>query len=385
MLISSWKYFLAILGITASTWGSLTHHLALTMTIAALAAGVMMATVAIERTSPQELTDRDEDSDISRRTSNRIRTLVIGADTVGRQLAEELEATGRYAVVGFIEDDEPGEIEGRWSVVGRRATTIEVIREHRVQEVFLAHAPTWQQRLADELAGSCPHVGVSIVPSPYEALLQIGNVESLGDIALVRMSTETRRPSDGIKRGLDILGALMGLVLLSPLLLLVGILIKLTSPGSAIFAQERVGRFGRSFLIYKFRTMMKNAEEATGPVLSSGKKDARLTALGRWLRLFRIDELPQLWNVLRGEMSLVGPRPERPCFVENYERMMPSYARRHQVRPGITGLAQICGGYHTKARDKLRFDLIYVSHRSFWLDSSILLRTILVVVMPNRK
>ena len=129
--------------------------------------------------------------------------------------------------------------------------------------------------------------------------------------------------------------------------------------------------------------MVADAEASSGPVLANGTKDLRLTPLGKWLRLFRFDELPQLWNVLRGEMSLVGPRPERPVFVDKFLESVPAYAQRHLVRPGITGLAQVCGGYHTDARDKLRFDLIYVSHRSVWLDLSILLRTVLVVVLPN--
>ncbi len=130
--------------------------------------------------------------------------------------------------------------------------------------------------------------------------------------------------------------------------------------------------------------MVSDAESRTGPVLSSGREDSRLTSIGRWLRLFRFDELPQLWNVLRGEMSLVGPRPERPCFVEEFERTIPAYAKRHQVRPGITGLAQVLGGYHTDARDKLRFDLIYVSHQSLWMDLTILFRTVWVVVAPHK-
>ena len=131
--------------------------------------------------------------------------------------------------------------------------------------------------------------------------------------------------------------------------------------------------------------MVTDAETGTGPILARGTLDNRLTSIGKWIRLTRFDEVPQLWNVFRGEMSLVGPRPERPVFVDEFLLQTPAYAQRHQVRPGITGLAQICGGYHTDARDKLRFDLIYVSNYSLWLDLSILIRTILVVVLPNRE
>jgi len=170
------------------------------------------------------------------------------------------------------------------------------------------------------------------------------------------------------------------LVATAPLMLLVAALIKLTSPGPIIFAQERVGQLGRVFRLYKFRTMRQDAEAQTGPVLSMGSLDARMTPVGKWLRIFRIDELPQLWNVLRGEMSVVGPRPERPFFVEQFATRDPVYVRRHAVRPGITGMAQVLAGYHTDARDKLRFDLIYITHQSVGLDLKILWFTLVLIV-----
>ena len=179
--------------------------------------------------------------------------------------------------------------------------------------------------------------------------------------------------------------ALLGLLCLWPLLALVALLVKRTSPGPIIFAQERIGHHGKPFILFKFRTMRQDAELSTGPVLSPGDADCRLTPVGRALRRFRIDELPQLWNVLRGDMSLVGPRPERPYFVQQFEQIVPTYSHRHLARPGITGLAQVCGDYHTDARDKLRFDLIYVSHQSLWLDISILMRTVMVVLFPDRR
>jgi lipopolysaccharide/colanic/teichoic acid biosynthesis glycosyltransferase len=162
------------------------------------------------------------------------------------------------------------------------------------------------------------------------------------------------------------------------------LVVALTSPGPVLFVQERVGHRGRTFPLIKFRTMRIDAESATGPVLSAGKQDPRMTPVGRWLRLFRLDEIPQLINVVRGEMSLVGPRPERPHFVEQFAARNPVYLRRHGVRPGITGLAQLHGGYHTDARDKLRFDLFYAAHHSLLLDISVLARTVLkIVVRPD--
>jgi len=316
----------------------------------------------------------------------RIRALIIGAGEVGQTLAAHLEASGRYQVIGFVDDQldpiEASEIENE-KLLGTRRDTALLVKQYAIGEVFVAYAPTWQQRLAEQLAMESPDVSIRVVPSPYESMMHVGGVEHLGDIALVRLQTTPGRFTEVTKRTFDIVMALFGLTVTSPFLLVCGVLVRLTSRGPVIFAQERIGRYGKPFLVYKFRTMHHNAEQATGPVLATGKNDSRLTGVGRWLRLFRIDEIPQLWNVLRGEMSLVGPRPERPVFVEEFERQIPTYSKRHQVRPGITGLAQVYGGYHTDARDKLRFDLIYISHQSLWYDLTILFRTIQVVVFPK--
>ncbi|HLJ57948.1 MAG TPA: sugar transferase [Chthonomonadaceae bacterium] len=313
----------------------------------------------------------------------RRRVLVVGAGAVGCTLARNLMADGRYTVIGFVDDDIDGGADLEYPLLGSRSTIVSVIEQYRIDDVVLAYAPTWQQQLAEELTVCHPQVCVRIVPSPFEALLRVEDVESFGDIALVRLVTRTDGLKDVVKRALDILLSALGLVVLSPVLSLVALLVKLSSRGPVIFAQERTGRLGKTFVLYKFRTMIVDAETETGPILAKGRNDSRITPLGRWLRATRVDEIPQLWNVLRGDMSLVGPRPERPFFVRQFELQSPAYAQRHQVRPGITGLAQVCGGYHTDARDKLRFDLIYVSHYSVWLDISILLRTLLVVLKPS--
>ena len=314
--------------------------------------------------------------------SGKPRALIVGAGSVGQTLARHLQREGRFEIVGFVDDGaEP--TPAPWPLLGRRAQTEDLVDEYAVDEVFLAYAPTWQQALVERLTACYPEVGVRVVPSSYEAMLCSSRVESRGDIALVRIAGPERRPADGLKRLCDILTSVTVLLLCAPLMLAVAIAIRLTSPGPVFFVQERVGRSGRPFPLYKFRTMRHRAEESTGPTLSVGLRDTRLTGAGRWLRACRIDEIPQLWNVLRGEMSMVGPRPERACFTQKFERATPTYARRHQVRPGITGLAQVCGGYHTDARDKLRFDLLYITHRSPWLDLSIMARTVLVVFLPG--
>jgi sugar transferase (PEP-CTERM system associated) len=174
------------------------------------------------------------------------------------------------------------------------------------------------------------------------------------------------------------------LVAASPAILLVGLAIRLTSPGPVIYRQERVGERGRPFRLLKFRTMRVDAEAATGPVWASAADDPRVTRLGRFLRKTRLDELPQLVNVVRGEMSFVGPRPERPHFVNALRQVIPFYDERHTVRPGITGWAQIGCGYGASIEDaelKLQFDLYYIKHMSFAFDMSIMLDTLKVVVV----
>ena len=184
-----------------------------------------------------------------------------------------------------------------------------------------------------------------------------------------------------LKRAVDFIGALLGCVALSPLFTLIALAVKLDSKGPALYTQERIGRFGELFKIYKFRTMRVDAE-ATGPQWAAGKDDPRLTRLGGFLRRTHLDELPQIFNVLKGDMSLVGPRPERSCFVDELHRAIPSYDERLYIRPGMTGLAQVHYRYDTSLADvrrKLRFDLLYIRHMCLALDAKILVWTAFVV------
>lgn len=181
-----------------------------------------------------------------------------------------------------------------------------------------------------------------------------------------------------VKRVLDVAGAAVLLVLFSPFLFAAAIAIEATSPGPALYVQWRVGRRGRLFRMFKLRSMVVDAEKGTGPVWAR-TNDPRVTKLGAFLRATHLDELPQLWNVLKGEMSLVGPRPERPVFVNDLTRRIPAYAARHEVTPGITGLAQTRQGPDQSVNDvrrKLAYDLLYVRRRSFALDVKILCATL---------
>ncbi|MGH9468329.1 MAG: exopolysaccharide biosynthesis polyprenyl glycosylphosphotransferase [Terriglobales bacterium] len=185
------------------------------------------------------------------------------------------------------------------------------------------------------------------------------------------------------ERAVNILLAVLGLVLASPLLGLIALAVRCDSTGPILFRQIRVGRHGRAFVMYKFRSMRPDAEAVSGPVWTA-VADPRITRTGVWLRRTRLDELPQLWNVLAGDMNLVGPRPERPVFVEQLRTALPAYDQRHRVRPGITGWAQIRRGYCASTvatREKLACDLFYIRHRSLWLDLRILARTPKVMVL----
>ena len=185
-----------------------------------------------------------------------------------------------------------------------------------------------------------------------------------------------------IKRLLDITLALVGLVVASPLLIVAAVLVKIQDGGPIIYSQERVGQRGKIFRLHKLRTMVGDAEGNTGPVWAA-PGDPRVTRVGRWLRKLRIDEIPQTWNVLKGEMSFVGPRPERPVFVEALQSKYPVYALRHLIRPGITGWAQIRCPYAANEGDSLRkleYDLYYVQNASLLFDLRIILKTISIVV-----
>lgn len=178
------------------------------------------------------------------------------------------------------------------------------------------------------------------------------------------------------KRVIDIVGSIFGLVIAIPIIIIFGILVKLESPGPAIFKQERVGFRGKVFTIYKLRSMNNNAEK-NGAVWAS-KNDSRITKVGKLIRNTRIDELPQLFNILKGDMTIIGPRPERPEFTIDFEKDIPGFIYRVAVKPGLTGWAQINGGYDISPEEKLKLDMYYINNRDFMLDAKILIKTIVI-------
>ncbi len=221
---------------------------------------------------------------------------------------------------------------------------------------------------------------IILVPTLYEISCSKMYLWQIDDLPTQRVSRMLLTLEQRIlKRTLDIVIAVTALILLSPVMLITAAIIKLESPGPIIYSQVRVGRYGKEFKVHKFRSMKQDAEAQTGPVLAK-EGDSRITKAGRFIRATRIDELPQLFNVLKGEMSIVGPRPERPFFVEQFIKEKPEYAYRHNVKPGITGLAQIAGKYNTTAYDKLVYDLIYIQNVSVMYDLTLMLQTLKVLI-----
>ena len=313
------------------------------------------------------------------------RVLIVGSGNVTCQLLDELERSPEFGIdiVGIISDKIPkGQLLGAYKVLGNRSTIPNVIQEHAVGEVILTPESSWKDRLIESITSldaSC-HVRISVVPSVYEIL--IGRIRHFNfhDIPLMEV---IRGPNDPVasflRRMRDITFSVITIICFLPLWAFVAVAVKLTDGGKVFYVQNRVGQAGKLFRIIKFRTMHEGAEDATGPVLAS-PGDPRLTSLGRWLRRYRIDETAQLLNVLTGDMSLVGPRPDRPDFVSRFAREIPGYAERQQVKPGITGLAQIRGYYHTDPSIKLKYDLAYIYNYSFMLDLIILAETVRIVL-----
>ena len=254
----------------------------------------------------------------------------------------------------------------------------QIIQQQRIDQVFISLSLKEQHRL-EELKDllSEQWVDVRIVPDLGSFRTLHTDIESFAGMPLV---TLVQSPMTGwnqvLKRVLDLAGAILALILFSPLMLLIAFLVKITSPGPILYRQQRMGLDGKTFFTLKFRSMRQDAEKQTGAVWAT-ENDTRRTTLGVYLRRFNLDELPQLFNVLNGEMSLVGPRPERPVLIEEFKSKIPNYMLRHKVKAGITGWAQINGWRgNTSLEKRIEHDLYYIERWSVWLDLKILLLTV---------
>ena len=222
-----------------------------------------------------------------------------------------------------------------------------------------------------------------LIPNAYEVFCSGMTRDKIDDVPVfrpqrLRLTLEQR----SLKRILDVVVALLGFLAALPFMILTAIAIKIFDPGPVFYSQERSGRYGKPFKVYKFRTMRVDAERLSGPMLAQ-ENDPRITRLGAFLRAVRLDELPQIWNVLMGDMSIVGPRPERPFFVEQFKQEIPEYIYRMNVKPGITGLAQVYGKYNTTAYDKLIYDLVYIQNAGIRTDLTIIIQTVRVLFQKS--
>jgi len=316
------------------------------------------------------------------------RTVIVGFNRRALDLQDVLvdNTVLGYQPLGFIAlEGEHGSADprARLPVLGGLDDVTRVIAENRVEEVILALDREHHDQIVAIFTRLETHpVRIKINPDMYDAVSGLARTQQLAGMPLIDIMPEFMPLWERIfKRGLDIVVSLLFLTLSLPVSLVIAIAIKLDTPGPVIFSQERVGYRGRHFRVHKFRTMREDAEAETGPVWAT-ENDPRVTRVGRFLRHTRLDEIPQIWNVLKNDMSLVGPRPERPYVVEKITALYPLYPRRHRVKPGITGWAQVKHSYDTTleaSRIKLKFDLFYMENISLRLDFKIILNTIYVM------
>lgn len=317
------------------------------------------------------------------------RLLIVGTGDAAVALAHEFDARrGQLGVelVGFVDAEGTRVGDPLIDVVGTVAEIPQIVQDRRVDRVVVSLADARGKLSMDKLLEMKLNHGVRFdhLASVYEQYTGKIAVENLRPSWLIFSEGFSQsRVVTGAKRAIDTVAAAVALVVAAPIMLIVALATRYSSPGPVIYNQQRVGKDGKVFTIHKFRSMRADAEATTGAVWSSAG-DPRVTPVGRFLRRTRLDELPQLWNILRGEMSIVGPRPERPEFVARLTEEIPFYGQRHVVRPGLTGWAQIRHQYGSTDEDalqKLQFDLYYIKHLSIGFDLFIVIETVKTVLM----
>lgn len=314
-------------------------------------------------------------------------TLIVGSDQRAKDLTDKLKnqkkRTGNQ-LIGFvrINGDQDMLLQKEMPLLGGLTDLETLIKEKEVSEVIIALEPSEHDKLVaiiNELHGCT--VTIKAIPSMYDILSGKVKMTQIYNTPLIELSHRLM-PTWQIhtKQALDYLSALLALVLFSPLFLFIAAGIKLTSKGPVIFTNERIGKFGRPFTLYKFRSMYLDAEKE-GPALSS-KNDSRITPFGRFLRKTKLDELPNFINVLKGDMSLVGPRPERQYFIDKIIQIAPHYLHLQKVKPGITSWGQVKFGYAENVDEmveRLKYDLLYIENMSLYIDFKILIYTLIII------
>jgi Undecaprenyl-phosphate glucose phosphotransferase len=310
---------------------------------------------------------------------NQTRSVIVGTGRVARKTARSLNRVNWLGIknLGFIEDH-PNRWTGDLNILGTSADLPQLIEKYAIEHVFISLPMSRYheaRRIFDILSRSLVEVRlVTDVPNMAGLSLTTTSLDGLPVIGL------RESPHFGlnvlVKRAIDMVLSALALILLSPLLVIIAILVKLTSPGPVFYRQERCGLNGKPFPMLKFRSMRIDAENQTGAVWAQ-KNDPRRTAFGTFIRQTSLDELPQLINVLKGDMSLVGPRPERPVFIKQFSKTIPNYMARHCVKAGITGWAQVHGWRgNTSLRKRIQYDLYYITHWNPWLDIRIMWMTL---------
>ncbi len=317
------------------------------------------------------------------------RTIIVGDTKRAHELLDLVKnhpALG-YTVIGLVtpQQSSNGNGDNGVPVLGTYSKLSQIIREHSVQEVLIALEGKHQEKIIS-LIDSCNGipVGIKIMPDMYHIVGGQVRTNQIYGVPLIEVMPQIMQPwEESLKRTIDIIVSFIILFVGMPIWLLVALAIKLDSPGSVLYKQERVGKDGKIFNIYKFRSMRSDAEKMSGPTWA-GKNDPRITTIGAIIRKLHLDEIPQFINVLNGSMSLIGPRPERPFFVDQFNKQIPLYSRRHAVRPGMSGWAQVKHKYDETLQDvktKLQYDLYYIENMSIRMDLKILLMTVYRVLL----
>jgi len=314
--------------------------------------------------------------------------LLIGEGTLAAKIEEEIEnkRDSGYKIVASLASKAPPFIQDGIHYYNDEKILPELINKHKIEKIVVALSDRRGKTPIKELM-VCKLAGVPIVKGDhfFEELTGKVMVEKINPAAIIfSEGFKKNRLITLLKRLVDIIASSVGLIISFPCICLCILDIKFDSPGPIFYFQERVGEKGKTYKVIKFRSMTVNAEE-NGPVWA-GKDDNRVTKVGSFIRKVRIDEIPQMWNVLKGEMSFVGPRPERPVFVEQLEKIIPYYSLRSNVKPGITGWAQICYPYGASAEDalrKLEYDLYYIKNMSLKMDLWIIFQTIKIVLFQK--
>ncbi len=311
------------------------------------------------------------------------RVLIAGAGDLGRQVADRILEHRElgYVIVGFVDDRAIGDHIGHRGLplLGTLAEVGEILQRERVDQVYVA-LPLEEhvKMLAIIDQTSREVVDVRVVPDLLQFIALRARLEDLDGIPMIAINDVPLQGFNSVlKRVLDIVISAAALAVLAVPMAIIAAVVKLTSEGPVFYRQERMGLDGRAFTVFKFRSMYAGAEDDTGPIWARDD-DPRTTAIGRYLRRFDLDELPQFWNVLKGDMSIVGPRPERPYFVEQFKQRIPQYMLRHKVKSGITGWAQVNGWRgNTSLEKRIEYDLYYIENWSVSLDLKIMWLTVL--------